>query len=373
MVPGKSTQEDGMLNARFTTVIAASFTALVLSHTVSDAAAQSIRFAGPGQIQIAQNNPADIISQLKSKLSSAKKNAGTQLKTAKKFKSLAGKKRTSAQRRKDIANAQKAEKAIRSQQSTVAKLKRQLGKFKSARLPGPIKTKFKAASKSRTSAEKTLKQARTQLKSALAALQKSMKAQATAAKRFAGTKRSKATTKKSAKLLSEVKSTIVRMKTKPTSKSRAALSKLKSSQRSQVASIGKLIAAGKSGTARGKMQSLIKSMTKGQAKSTDIGGLVSAIMRESYVEQQKNLRVYADKVKKLNALKDDSRKQLKGPHSEISINALEKELATIGDDAQLANIELQNALQKQQQTLQTMSNISKMLHDTAMAIIRKIG
>lgn len=29
--------------------------------------------------------------------------------------------------------------------------------------------------------------------------------------------------------------------------------------------------------------------------------------------------------------------------------------------------------QKQQQTLQTMSNISKMLHDTAMAVIRKIG
>ena len=43
------------------------------------------------------------------------------------------------------------------------------------------------------------------------------------------------------------------------------------------------------------------------------------------------------------------------------------------DDAQLANIDLQNMLQKQQQTLQTMSNVSKMLHDTAMAIIRKVG
>jgi hypothetical protein len=39
----------------------------------------------------------------------------------------------------------------------------------------------------------------------------------------------------------------------------------------------------------------------------------------------------------------------------------------------LANIDLQNQLQKQQQTLQTMSNVSKMLHDTAMAVIRKIG
>jgi hypothetical protein len=56
---------------------------------------------------------------------------------------------------------------------------------------------------------------------------------------------------------------------------------------------------------------------------------------------------------------------------------LERSLAdkphTVDDDAQLANVELQSILQKQQQTLQMMSNISKMLHDTAMAVIRKIG
>ncbi|MCH8203246.1 MAG: hypothetical protein IH996_09085 [Proteobacteria bacterium] len=51
----------------------------------------------------------------------------------------------------------------------------------------------------------------------------------------------------------------------------------------------------------------------------------------------------------------------------------EQKLSAAGDDAQLANIDLQNMLQKQQQTLQTISNVSKMLHDTAMAIIRKIG
>ena len=42
-------------------------------------------------------------------------------------------------------------------------------------------------------------------------------------------------------------------------------------------------------------------------------------------------------------------------------------------DAQLANVDMQNALQKQQQTVQMMSNISKQVHDTAMAVIRKIG
>jgi hypothetical protein len=55
------------------------------------------------------------------------------------------------------------------------------------------------------------------------------------------------------------------------------------------------------------------------------------------------------------------------------IEALDTELNTVGDDAQQANLDLQEALQKQQQTMQMLSNISKMLHDTAMSIIRKIG
>ena len=52
---------------------------------------------------------------------------------------------------------------------------------------------------------------------------------------------------------------------------------------------------------------------------------------------------------------------------------LQDGLNTIGDDAQRANIDLQDVLQKQQQTLQMMSNISKMLSDTAMSVIRKTG
>lgn len=52
---------------------------------------------------------------------------------------------------------------------------------------------------------------------------------------------------------------------------------------------------------------------------------------------------------------------------------LEEKLATVGDDTQMANIDLQNTLQKQQQLLQMMSNISKSLHDTQMATIKNIG
>ena len=54
----------------------------------------------------------------------------------------------------------------------------------------------------------------------------------------------------------------------------------------------------------------------------------------------------------------------------------EEELTAVSggaDDAQLANVDLQNTLQKQQQTLQMMSNISKMLYDSSQSIIRNIG
>jgi hypothetical protein len=56
-----------------------------------------------------------------------------------------------------------------------------------------------------------------------------------------------------------------------------------------------------------------------------------------------------------------------------TIWSYEEKLNTIGDDAQLANVDLQNMLQKQQQTVQMLSHISKTELDTAMAVIRKIG
>jgi len=55
------------------------------------------------------------------------------------------------------------------------------------------------------------------------------------------------------------------------------------------------------------------------------------------------------------------------------LTATARHLDTLGDDAQLANVDLQHVLQKQQQTLQMLGTISKLLHDTAMAVVRKIG
>lgn len=61
------------------------------------------------------------------------------------------------------------------------------------------------------------------------------------------------------------------------------------------------------------------------------------------------------------------------PKDLSKIEQMESDLAAVGEDAQLANVDLQQVLQRQQQALQQMSNMSKMLHDTAMSVIRKIG
>jgi hypothetical protein len=68
----------------------------------------------------------------------------------------------------------------------------------------------------------------------------------------------------------------------------------------------------------------------------------------------------------------DARKEINTNHLSTK-RSIEDKLKTVGDDAQLANVDLQNMLQKQQQTLQMLSTISKLLYDTAMSVIRKIG
>ena len=90
--------------------------------------------------------------------------------------------------------------------------------------------------------------------------------------------------------------------------------------------------------------------------------------------QAKNLKAMEGQTKQLKVMKDQVGQCLKQSDQwEKQIQALDRQLQSVGDDAQLANIDLRNSLQKQQQTLQTISNVSKMLHDTSMAIIRKIG
>jgi hypothetical protein len=153
--------------------------------------------------------------------------------------------------------------------------------------------------------------------------------------------------------------------------------------------------------------------TLSSSGSVDPNALVQYVLRESYLQTTEDLRFLADKVKDFNDCKKAIREYLTELRAEAQslqpwprklrfvtfrtadvpgqtcavesgtrsfekadldryIEELEQKLNAIGDDAQLANVDLQNALQEQQQTLQMMSNISKMLHDTVTSVIRQI-
>lgn len=58
---------------------------------------------------------------------------------------------------------------------------------------------------------------------------------------------------------------------------------------------------------------------------------------------------------------------------EALIEEYEEKMSSLGDDASLAQVDMQSWMQKTQLTLLSMSSISKQLHDSAQGIIRKIG
>lgn len=91
-----------------------------------------------------------------------------------------------------------------------------------------------------------------------------------------------------------------------------------------------------------------------------------------YVTRQVQLRQPLDVQATLQQVTGQAHAQLKA-RVDADRKRLADKINMMGDDGKLANAELQNVLQKQQQTLQMMSNILKMMHDTAIAIIRKIG
>ena len=126
----------------------------------------------------------------------------------------------------------------------------------------------------------------------------------------------------------------------------------------------------KRGSAQAKLDKVVDLIA--EALSSDVCSIY--LLRESYLESTEDLKSFAEKVKQLNDAKNELRELLADLREEGSdVSGLEEQLNALGDDAQLANVDLQNVLQKQQQTMQMMSNISKTLYDTAQAVIRKFG
>ena len=100
-----------------------------------------------------------------------------------------------------------------------------------------------------------------------------------------------------------------------------------------------------------------------EATSTDTAGLATGETSTTGQYNQSDLDFIQARLASID---------LKIKSLSTGVEVLEEKLSTAGEDSQLANIDLQNALQKQQQLLQTLSSISKSHHDTLKSIINNM-
>lgn len=121
----------------------------------------------------------------------------------------------------------------------------------------------------------------------------------------------------------------------------------------------------------------------------DYNATVLSIFKEVYLEVQKKMLAIASKVKHIN----DKKKMLRNDLSMLRsllvsaqsdclndpelcrditsfISKLDNQLLIVEEDSALANLELQNVLQTEQQLLITVGRVAKLLHDIAMNIVR---
>jgi hypothetical protein len=155
--------------------------------------------------------------------------------------------------------------------------------------------------------------------------------------------------------------------------------KLTSAQAAQVRQIAQLAHGGASPSLQREWEQLVLSLPK-ETTASDVETLVQWVLRESYLETAEELLRAAEKVKKFDETKAGLRSEIQRARSrtpvggtDASVKQLEDRLNQVGDDAQLANVELQSALQRAQQAIQMISNISRMFYDTAMDTLRKMG
>ncbi len=104
---------------------------------------------------------------------------------------------------------------------------------------------------------------------------------------------------------------------------------------------------------------------KQENSSYDASGRITTETNPEYTVQyrESDLDFISRKLTKID-------QQIKALDTGISI--LQQKLTSLNGDAQLMNLDLQNSLQKQQQKLQTISNVQKVQHDTAMSIIQNM-
>lgn len=116
----------------------------------------------------------------------------------------------------------------------------------------------------------------------------------------------------------------------------------------------------------------------------DPEALVRAVLLEAYLTTKRDLELYAERVRIYEETRRSLRKEIEGLRArsaaspghraerERGLRDLAELLEETRQGEQLARMDLQDAQQSQQQTLQMLSNISRLLHDTAMAVIRNM-
>jgi hypothetical protein len=128
---------------------------------------------------------------------------------------------------------------------------------------------------------------------------------------------------------------------------------------------------GRTGNQAALMQGWQAYLAANRPAPGDVNALVALVLRESCLQASADLKQHAEKVKAANQQKARLRAQAKQPGAGSATGTPTVRLSP-GDDAQLANVDLQNSMQRSQQILQIMTNIAKTMNDTAMAVIRRM-
>ncbi|MCZ7619298.1 MAG: hypothetical protein M5U32_13665 [Myxococcota bacterium] len=156
-------------------------------------------------------------------------------------------------------------------------------------------------------------------------------------------------------------------------------------QAAQLRRVVRALRAGDDDAAIVRWSAAVASMVR-DGGPIDLEALVQWVLRESYLQANADLRDYADKVKYFNEQKKHTREAITDARrfrrrlaSDEEVEAVDRQLECwerlleeLGESETLAQLDLQSVLQRQQQTLQALSNIAKRLHDTAKSIIQKL-
>lgn len=187
--------------------------------------------------------------------------------------------------------------------------------------------------------------------------------------------------------------------------------------RENIRAIVGLLTKGEHDDALAKWKEAATAYTK-RTRQRNINALIQHVMREAYLEPNKELKMRADKVRHFNekkriafAYRDELRKvekelkqsgtagqtvRVRTPkfstdgnpdrpvitgrvYNTVDVESVVPELASIvvlcnhaEEESKSAGLDLQNALKKESQTYQLMSNVMKSMHDTAKASIQNV-